>query len=45
MVPEDARGAGVGDDVGVALQQVRAGEGPVIERGAGVVVLDEGDCA
>ena len=41
VVIEDAGGAGVGDDVGIALQQMRAGERPVVERGTCVVVLYE----
>ena len=41
VVPEDAGGAGVRHDVGVALVQVLGGEGPVIEGGACVVVLYE----
>ena len=41
VVPEDAGRARVREDVGVALVQVLAGEGPVVECGACVVVLDE----
>ena len=42
VVVEDAGGPGVREDVGVALLEVLMGEGPVAERGARVVVLDEG---
>jgi hypothetical protein len=45
VVVEDAGGAGVRQDVGVPLLQAVAGEGPVLEGGAGVVVVNEGDRA
>jgi hypothetical protein len=41
MVVEHAGGAGVCQDVGIALLQVVAGEGPMVERAAGVVVVNE----
>lgn len=37
--------AWVGEDVCIALGEVVGGEGPVIERGTGVMVVDEGDGA
>mmetsp|Transcript_5367 Transcript_5367/g.13711 ORF Transcript_5367/g.13711 Transcript_5367/m.13711 type:complete len:311 (+) Transcript_5367:397-1329(+) len=43
VVVKDAGRAGVAQHVGVALLQVRAREGPVLEAGAGVVVVNEGD--
>eukprot|EP00976_Prorocentrum_cordatum_P092099 1188794-Prorocentrum_minimum.AAC.1 len=41
MVDEHARGAGVGEEVGIALANVLPGEGPVLQRGASVVVVYE----
>jgi len=43
MVVEDARIAGVREDVGVALHDLVGGEGPHGLRRAGVVVVDERD--
>jgi hypothetical protein len=45
VVVEHAGRARVREDVRVALLQVVVGEGPVVERAARVVVVDEGDGA
>jgi hypothetical protein len=39
VVPEDARGARMSHDIGIALVQMPRGEGPMVERRSCIVIL------